>query len=806
MFELAMAHPGPLLAFWQEPAPAAASASESSSYDDYYGPRISQLDHRITFLSGFYGSLGASIVLLILSATGIRHSIADTKDVEDKSRSTGSPVARLRFAAANRKELGPQIVAHFESHGYRLERQTSGQWVFVRGAKFAGAYSTDIREYHTTLTVLTSFAREGWMWIHCVWSVRTMGAWIGKKDIATLEAEGDELKSMLADEAAASPPPLGAPSGTQLHDSSVPAVDTPTQLTTPPPSLGAPFSTSQPGTFDSTTGKPIDFDEVYAEVEGPALAMLVVGMLMVIGNAIAVGICLSSRTEDELAWIGIPGIVVGLGMFIGGLNMRMLWSRGWSQLGMIAGFIPNFGLMLSVPISGWSMAVLNRPHVQQAFQQRRRQRRTASTVSDPSQRDQVDLVEIESDLSGPTIGMLVVGFLMMIGHTIAIIACMDHPMGDEIAWLWVPGIIVGLGMIVGGLNMRGLRSRGWAQLGVIAGFLPVSPGSLITIPISIWAMKELNRDEVRRAFIQHRRERTQGRRDSSLALRNAPPRFSRRAVVGALWAGLFVLAAAATVIPVKVVRTQVVNEHGETSMVTPGHDYPVVWVMVLALPILLAPVGTTILGCMAINDIRHSQGRITGRGLAVADAMGFPLLLLNGAIFGTFLYVMSAAWSMDSAISVFLSLAVTASVGGWLSFEIIQRVCARLISKAMVNVLPAWQTPRLVHDSSTDRCRGEPCCSGLRFHPVWCLSLEQRPIRIIEIAWGYRYSLEDASPGVLIPNSGAYALRIDGFCLGTLRESGWGRSNSTRASRTDDRESWSISTSDCHTSRLRIRL
>ena len=69
MFELAMAHPGPLLAFWQEPAPAAASASESSSYDDYYGPRISQLDHRITYLSGFYGSLGASIVLLILSAT-----------------------------------------------------------------------------------------------------------------------------------------------------------------------------------------------------------------------------------------------------------------------------------------------------------------------------------------------------------------------------------------------------------------------------------------------------------------------------------------------------------------------------------------------------------------------------------------------------------------------------------------------------------------------------------------------------------------------------------------------------------------
>ena len=118
---------------------------------------------------------------------------------------------------------------------------------------------------------------------------------------------------------------------------------------------------------------------------------------------------------------------------------------------------------------------------------------------------------------------------MLIGHMIAVGICLSSPSEDEMAWIGVPGLIVGLGMFVGGLNMRMLRSRGWAQLGVIAGFLPVSPGSLITIPISIWAMKELNRDEVRRAFIQHRRERTQGRRDSSLALRDAPPRFSRRA-------------------------------------------------------------------------------------------------------------------------------------------------------------------------------------------------------------------------------------------------------------------------------------
>ena len=404
---LAVANPGSLLAYWQ--APESPVPSSDGAYDisgDHYPSFLYLVQHKITFLPSYYGSFGMAIALLIL----VRPASAIPSPTRKMSRTNRDRPDHPWRACDSRPPIAKNLVRRSSPISNRTVIGSSGRRA-GNGSSFADRSSPeptrlDIREYHTTLTVLTSFAREGWMWIHCVWSVRTMGAWISKKDIATLEAEGDELKSMLADEAAASPPPLGDPSGTQLHDSSVPAVDTPTHLTTPPPSLGAPFSTSQPGTFDSTTGKPIDFDEVYAEVEGPALAMLVVGMLMVIGNAIAVGICLSSRTEDELAWIGIPGIVVGLGMFIGGLNMRMLWSRGWSQLGMIAGFIPNFGLMLSVPISGWSMAVLNRPHVQQAFLQRRRQRWTARTVNDPSQRDQVDLVEIESDLSGPAIGVL----------------------------------------------------------------------------------------------------------------------------------------------------------------------------------------------------------------------------------------------------------------------------------------------------------------------------------------------------------------------------------------------------------------
>jgi hypothetical protein len=55
--------------------------------------------------------------------------------------------------------------------------------------------------------------------------------------------------------------------------------------------------------------------------------------------------------------------------------------------------------------------------------------------------------------------------------------------------------------------------------------------------------------------------------------------------------------------------------------------------LLIGLPGVLAPFGTTILGLVAISEIRHSRGRLTGLGLAFVDAVLFPLLLMNGAIF-----------------------------------------------------------------------------------------------------------------------------------------------------------------------------
>ena len=47
---------------------------------------------------------------------------------------------------------------------------------------------------------------------------------------------------------------------------------------------------------------------------------------------------------------------------------------------------------------------------------------------------------------------------------------------------------------------------------------------------------------------------------------------------------------------------------------------------------LSAPFGTTILGIVAISRIRRSAGRIYGMGLALFDALLFPLIVLDGLI------------------------------------------------------------------------------------------------------------------------------------------------------------------------------
>jgi hypothetical protein len=115
------------------------------------------------------------------------------------------------------------------------------------------------------------------------------------------------------------------------------------------------------------------------------------------------------------------------------------------------------------------------------------------------------------------------------------------------------------------------------------------------------------------------------------------PAYSRTAIVGACWAGIAVLAFA-------------LYNLGINMWVLLSGDF-------LKLLVLTAPLGTTILGAVAISQIRHSRGRLYGMKLAVFDALLFPLLLLDAlivgaAVLGLRLYVASLVAGAPGAPTV----------------------------------------------------------------------------------------------------------------------------------------------------------
>src|SRR5882672_10850608 len=118
-----------------------------------------------------------------------------------------------------------------------------------------------------------------------------------------------------------------------------------------------------------------------------------------------------------------------------------------------------------------------------------------------------------------------------------------------------------------------------------------------------------------------------------------PEKFSRKAVVGACWAPLFVLAALLywTVAEVTTVPA------GMEGLPAPSTRWWQILLTVTLLPLgLMAPFGTTILGWIAVGDIRRARGRISGLPLAVFDGLFFPLLALDGFLIWAWVAIVDA--------------------------------------------------------------------------------------------------------------------------------------------------------------------
>ena len=105
-----------------------------------------------------------------------------------------------------------------------------------------------------------------------------------------------------------------------------------------------------------------------------------------------------------------------------------------------------------------------------------------------------------------------------------------------------------------------------------------------------------------------------------------PARFSRTAIVGACWALFLVIVPAAMF-----ALWQPVSLRAGSPPLKPSLFGQLIGFL-LALLGLTAPIGTTILGWIAVSQIRRSAGKLYGTWLAVFDGLLFPLLALDGVI------------------------------------------------------------------------------------------------------------------------------------------------------------------------------
>ncbi|HEX5400636.1 MAG TPA: protein kinase [Verrucomicrobiae bacterium] len=117
------------------------------------------------------------------------------------------------------------------------------------------------------------------------------------------------------------------------------------------------------------------------------------------------------------------------------------------------------------------------------------------------------------------------------------------------------------------------------------------------------------------------------------AATNQPSHFSRTAIVGAAWVPFGLIAFAGLFLAHGF-------SFGELKRVP--SFFLTILSLLFALLGLMAPFGTTILGWIAVSQIRHSAGRLFGLGLAVFDGLIFPLLALNGVLFGGYVAVLTA--------------------------------------------------------------------------------------------------------------------------------------------------------------------
>ena len=159
-----------------------------------------------------------------------------------------------------------------------------------------------------------------------------------------------------------------------------------------------------------------------------------------------------------------------------------------------------------------------------------------------------------------------------------------------------------------------------------------------------------------------------------------PPRFSRAAIVGACWVPFTFLSFVAAVLA----------SYQGRSGPTAGPEW---WQLAILIPALTlgvtGPFGTTILGWVAVSQIRRSAGRIHGLQLALFDGLVFPLMTLNAviALAGVALAKMFVDFYANPSVVGHLNISLVTRMANWLSLNKEIGALVGVVAATVVNVL-----------------------------------------------------------------------------------------------------------------------
>jgi hypothetical protein len=163
------------------------------------------------------------------------------------------------------------------------------------------------------------------------------------------------------------------------------------------------------------------------------------------------------------------------------------------------------------------------------------------------------------------------------------------------------------------------------------------------------------------------------------------PRFSRTAIAGACWMTFFALAFVPWLTWALTYRKE-------------DHDQPPIFLLSWVLPwfmVIAATFGTTILGWVAVSQIRRSAGKLHGLWLSVFDGLLFPLLAIDALIallvhtFGIAFHFWTRNYTDEDNSKLVLFTVVLSLIVDFLIIRLVWRAVNKAAALAESNPLPA---------------------------------------------------------------------------------------------------------------------